>query len=343
MTHLPYQHVGSCIPCTTPEQKILLQRAKKLVSDRGKEVLSEELSRPISDIPSELFPYIFLALQEFKEHPLTLETIAVPDHLRGVNSISEVTSKLKLPSLRSNCTAVDDILGSGLPVGSGSIFELSGKAGAGKTQIGIQFALMSPAPLVRGGLETPSIYIFTEGRPPIRRMEEIDLAMTTKFGLPPRSLLERVVTEKILSSDDLLRLAEHRLSHLLRRTGARLVVIDSIAAVYRPEFSDPLSRADHLVRMASALRRAMTAVKGVCFCINQVSQALDSYNSLNATVPALGPAWSNCVSTRLFLSRARERRFIRVTHSSYLPTTEGSGNAFLVTGEGAVDEDSNNE
>lgn len=237
---------------------------------------------------------------------------------------------------------MDRLLGGGFPL-TGGILEISGQAGVGKTQLVLQISIMAAAPLQHGGIQSSAILAFTEGLPPVSRMHHIDTALCKKFDLPSGSLLHGVIIETIRSSDELLKWANFRLPYLLRETASRLVVIDSVAAVYRPDFDDPIARATHLTAMAAAVKHAMTAVDGVAVCVNQVSQSREpGSQSLNLTVPALGSAWGRCVATRIFLQRLRvgdDCRFAKVLASSYLPVCEDLGESYRITRNGVVSDD----
>lgn len=241
--------------------------------------------------------------------------------------------------LSTNCPSLDELLGGGIPVGTGGIVEVSGKAGVGKTQLAIQLALMSVAPLVNGGLQSRSIYAFTEGKKAPDRILAMERALCQRFSLEQGSLLSGILLENIGSSDELQKWTEHRLPYLMRTCDVRVIIVDSVTAVYRLEFGDPLSRANHLVQMVSGLKAAAGRANGVCVCVNQVSQAAEGGGDLSATVPALGAAWGNCVSMRVFLSRMGSRRFAKVLESSWVPVTEGAGAQYRISAGGVVNPD----
>lgn len=198
---------------------------------------------------------------------------------------------------------------------------------------------MAGLPVEMRGAATGAVLAFTEGPPPMKRMRQIDAALCASREMGAGTLLGKVVVEEVRSVDQLLDWARHRLPYLFRKTGATVVVIDSVAAVYRPEFDDAISRAGHLVALAAALKKAAADVGGVCVCINQVSQSVGFDGGLSKTVPALGAAWANCVDTRVFLRRGRvggEIRFAKVLHSSFVPSTAGDGAEYRVAEEGIV-------
>lgn len=317
------------------------RNAIEIVQDRGLTSVQEELSRPalVQDEGTMLLHMAIASLD--LSLGATLETI---DLQRSSNERSSTATfeaaatALKVNILKTGCKSIDHILGGGILVNGGSIIEISGKAGVGKTQLAMQIALMATAPLLHGGLQCQCIYTFIEGRPPIKRMSQIERALCSKFKMTSGTLLHGVVVETIRSADELLVWSETRLPYLLRKTEARVVVIDSIAAVYRPEFKDALSRTRHMAQTSAALKRATAAVQGVCVCLNQVSQKVDSLG-FGKIVPALGSVWGNTVETRVFLRRSGTHRFARIMDSAHLYDTEEE-REFQICQEGviAVDE-----
>ncbi|KAI0567253.1 DNA recombination and repair protein Rad51-like protein [Gracilaria domingensis] len=328
------------VPDTEEEEYVTRwNEAEKVVRTCGVASIQEELSRPkLEDQQNPLLPFIAVSVLDVSDGA-TFESIDFQEHCVGEDSdvLFERTSRtLKYNVLKTGCKAIDNILGGGICVSGGSIIEISGKAGVGKTQLAMQMALMTTAPLQRSGLQSNCVYVFIEGPTPIKRMTEIENALCSRFGLTSGTLLHGIVVEEIRSADQLLVWSETRLPYLLRKTNARVVVIDSIAAVYRPEFQDALSRTRHLARMSAALKRAMASVEGVCICVNQVSQKVDSIG-FGHVVPALGSVWGNTIETRIFLRRSGTRRFAKILDSAHLYDTEEE--EFQICKEGVLSVD----
>ncbi|CAN8069005.1 unnamed protein product [Agarophyton chilense] len=322
------------------DQDTCRKEAERIVNSRGLKSIQEELGRPkLEDNESPMLPFISVSALDVSEGG-TLEFIKLQDYCPDQEEINisfeEASRILKHVVLKTGCKAIDNILGGGICVSGGSIIEISGKAGVGKTQLAVQMALMTAVPLQQNGLQSKCVYVFIEGRPPIKRMREIENAMCDRFGLTSGILLHGIVVEEVRSADELLVWSETRLPYLLRKAHARVLVIDSIAAVYRPEFRDALSRTGHLARMSASLKRAMAAVEGVCICVNQVSQRVDGVGHGNI-VPALGSVWGNTVETRIFLRRSGTRRFARVFDSAHLIDAEEE--EYQICKEGVVSVD----
>lgn len=322
----PRDTIFSFLPTASPQHAHLLQTAHARVTQQGATTVLEELSRAHTTLDAALLPYLAM---------VAIERLAYPPRIR---SLSQTPHSV----LRTGCASLDALVGGGFPLDAPAVFEVSGAAGAGKTQLMIQLALMAPAPCTVGGLASSSIYVSTEGKPPISRFHTLSMALPQRlsFACPDPSLAEGVIVEKVRDSDHLLYWASARLPWLLRRTGARVIIVDSVAALYRPEFHDPVARANHLVQLVRALRTAIAPVSGVCICVNQVSQAVDRFSgTLDATVPALGSSWAQLVATRVFLKRTFDkRRVATILHSSYLPN-DGRKAYFRVASEGIVSDD----
>jgi len=342
MPPAPYSCTGVNLPAGhSADEVALAATAEEIISERGAVSVIEELSRPIiHSFEPRLIPHLASAILESQDDSIQMKPITLSaEFLATPGPIHEILpTSLNGAILKTGCSTLDSLFRGGIPVGNGDILELSGTAGVGKTQLAIQLALMTAAPVSCGGLASSAVFAFTEGPPPIKRITEIDGALCERFGLEAGSLLSRVIVEKIDSVVALLHWAEVRLPYLLREADARIVLLDSVTALYRPDFADALSRANHLVAMAAALKRAASRVQGMCICINQVSQRFEiDQQTLSTTAPALGASWANCVGTRLFLKKreyGRAQRFARVLHSSYLPPTEGDGEPYQITEAG---------
>ena len=92
----------------------------------------------------------------------------------------------------------------------------------------------------------------------------------------------------------------------------KLVIIDSIAALFRHEFNadESIQRAKSLWRQANSLK-LLSERNVAVVVINQVSDLFHDtpimgtnlVPSSRKVVPTLGLTWSNCVNTRVQLSR----------------------------------------
>ncbi|KAM9839917.1 DNA repair protein XRCC3 [Aulostomus maculatus] len=219
--------------------------------------------------------------------------------------------------LSLGCPMLDQLLRGGLPVGG--ITELSGESGAGKTQLGLQLCLSVQYPPQHGGLDSGAVYICTEDRFPSRRLQQL-----IRGQLSLRSDVPPAVTSSLRFSDhiyiehaaDLVSLQTcltRRVPLLLARGLIRLVVLDSVASLFRTEFGagDWLERTRQLQKFSSALHHLSLELNTPVLCINQVTDVFSSSDNtlgpLSSTVaPALGLVWANQVMVRLMMRRLQQ-------------------------------------
>ncbi|KAG7466274.1 hypothetical protein MATL_G00163110 [Megalops atlanticus] len=226
--------------------------------------------------------------------------------------VSESWQRLTL-----GCPVLDSLLRGGVPLSG--ITELAGESGAGKTQVGLQLCLTVQYPQEHRGLGSGAVYICTEDSFPIKRLRQL---ITQQSRLRPELPAELV--HSIRFSDNIY--IEHtadlaalqtcvtrRVPILLSRGLVRLVVVDSVAALFRCEFQsdETVERARHLLAFASTLQRLSHSFQAPVLCINQVTDVVDNFDPARCSfglvetrvLPALGMAWANQVQVRLMLRR----------------------------------------
>ncbi|TFJ82171.1 hypothetical protein NSK_006500 [Nannochloropsis salina CCMP1776] len=226
------------------------------------------------------------------------------------------------------CPVLDATFRGGLP-GHG-VVEVSGMAGAGKTQLMLQLLVQqvrdAEAEWRRAKYATPfvagrSFYLSTEGPLPAKRLAEMAAATCPEDSGFAQRVLESVIIVEAKNVEDQLYLLTTQLPSLLGDASLgkiRLCVIDSMSALFRGEFSlskgDTLERAKMIFTMAKQMKR-LSDRWGLPFVVtNQVTADFAAatfgvWEGGNADVvgdgvqPALGLSWSNCVHTRFLLSR----------------------------------------
>ncbi|GLC41073.1 hypothetical protein PLESTB_000946500 [Pleodorina starrii] len=214
------------------------------------------------------------------------------------------------------CDVLDGFLRGGFPCGI--IAELTGEAAAGKTQVVLQSLLTVQLPRSEGGLAGKAVYIYTEGKPPVERLQSI---LANRFqGRSDVSLAHVLIEERpIATPEDLLR-SVRQLEALLEResvaatttTGAglgaaaagegrrvvRLVAIDSVARVFRddatgegdadPQVQRLQRRAAQLFGLATLLKRLAQRHQLAVLMTNQVMDDFNDSGTTTATISSGG-------------------------------------------------------
>uniref|UniRef100_A0A3B1JAW9 DNA repair protein n=1 Tax=Astyanax mexicanus TaxID=7994 RepID=A0A3B1JAW9_ASTMX len=215
------------------------------------------------------------------------------------------------------CPVLDNLLRGGLPLRG--ITELAGESAAGKTQFALQLCLSVQYPQEHGGLGSGAVYICTEDSFPIKRLRQLITQQARLRPNVPQALIrslrfsDNIYIEHTADLEALQACVSQRVPMLLERGLVRLVVVDSVAALFRTEFQadEAIERARHLLAFSSTLHRLSHTHAAPVFCINQVSDVVDGpnpgrcdYGLVDSKVqPALGIAWANQVMVRLMLWR----------------------------------------
>lgn len=218
------------------------------------------------------------------------------------------------PSLSSGCRLIDRLLCGGLPVGG--VTELFGPSAVGKTQLALQFCLSVQYPPEYGGLTSGAVYISTEDLFPVKRLQQLVCGQSELRDVPVEvmnsiSFSDNIYVEHASDLPSLLTCLSRRVHLLLSRSLVRLVVLDSVAALFRSEFeaSDWLQRHQQLLAVSSALQQISRQFNAPVLCINQVVDLLNPDSdqvlgpSSSSFGPALGLAWSNQLTVRLMMCR----------------------------------------
>ncbi|GFO17153.1 DNA repair protein xrcc3 [Plakobranchus ocellatus] len=199
--------------------------------------------------------------------------------------------------LSTSCPVIDKVLKGGFL--SGVISEISGESACGKTQLCLQLCLSVQIDEKNGG---GAVYICTEDVFPSRRLQQLirfynSKRRSHKFG-------DNIFIEHVADFEGLDLCVEKRLPALLARGMVKLVVIDSVAALFRCHYTaaQMMERAHHLSQFASVLHQLAAQHRIPVICVNQVSANMDG-PGINSVTPALGLTWANQVTCRVMMSR----------------------------------------
>ncbi|KAG2444617.1 hypothetical protein HXX76_001361 [Chlamydomonas incerta] len=266
----------------------------------------------------------------------------------------QATAEAPAP-LRTGLPTLDGALRLGMPLGS--ITELVGPGGVGKSQMSHMLAVAVAMPVALGGLGGGVVYIDTERKFSAQRLQEMVHARVAEAAAAAgpqgaRALQAQAVLADVLrrvgvmtpgSTEQLLHNVE-ALQHTVLQYKARLVVVDSIAALARTEYGNPsgsgsaagggggglvgniMDRQQVLGRIAASLKAMAESLRIPVLVTNQVTTRIGSGGAGGGPGPpgsaasgtltaALGAKWAHCVNLRLVMQRLQERRFLKVAKS----------------------------
>jgi RecA/RadA recombinase len=235
-------------------------------------------------------------------------------------------------------------------IGTNMITELSGEAGAGKTQFCLTMALRAQLPASCGGLGGRVFYLnCLEGEFPAKRLENLAVTQVKRLEgvdtggeqYTARRFLDNVITHMCPNTDELVDVLSNSVGPLVDKENVRLIIIDSIAAVVRPEFEvsnrtqgkdETIARYKVMFEVHRALTKLCRRTGVAVVVVNQVSGKVNDdschvpmpgdetqqwHNGVvvtkreagllpgnaNSLQPSLGLSWSQLVSERLLLVR----------------------------------------
>ncbi|XP_017816753.1 DNA repair protein RAD51 homolog 2 isoform X4 [Papio anubis] len=161
--------------------------------------------------------------------------------------------------LSTTLSALDKALHGG--VACGSLTEITGPPGCGKTQFCIMMSILATLPTNMGGLEGAVVYIDTESAFSAERLVEIAESRFPRYFNTEEKLLltsSKVHLYRELTCDEVLQRIESLEEEIISK-GIKLVIIDSVASVVRKEFDTQLQgnlkeRNKFLAREACSLK-----------------------------------------------------------------------------------------
>lgn len=162
------------------------------------------------------------------------------------------------------CRSLDYIIRNGLPSG---ITEISGESGAGKSQICLQLSLVVQLCVENGGRDKGAVFICTEDAFPSKRLFQMADVFTKRYG--NKNYLDNIFIEHVHDSEHLVECVLSRLPYLMRQKPIGLIVIDSVAGVFRLE-SNAILRANDMRKLAHGLQTISTKYRCAVVCVNQV-------------------------------------------------------------------------
>ena len=157
---------------------------------------------------------------------------------------------------------------------SEGITEIYGESACGKTQFCLQLCLTVQLPLKLGGLEGGAVYICTEDKFPAKRLEQMKPHFKQQYleFLGNTNVGDNIYVKHVIDVNGLFDILDNKMPALMTQAKVCLVVIDSIAALFRVEYSmnEMYERAQVLNRIGARLAQLSHRNNMPVVCVNQV-------------------------------------------------------------------------
>jgi len=228
---------------------------------------------------------------------------------------------------------LNNLLG-GKGIESKSITEAYGAFGSGKTQLGLTLAVNVQLPNDQGGSNGKAVYIDTEGTFRPDRIRQI----SESIGANSEKVLKNILVARAFNSDHQILLID-KISELIKDgEPIKLVIIDSLTAHFRAEFSGRGQLADRQQRLNRYLHDLMKLAEKNNVAVFVTNQVMSNPAQMfgDPTTAIGGNIVGHASTYRMYLRRGKAgSRVAKLIDSPNLPDDE---TVFWITEGGVKDE-----
>ena len=199
----------------------------------------------------------------------------------------------------------DLILDNTIFIPDAGIVEFCGLAGSGKSNILFQLAINQRIHDISKNV----IFISTEGKVPIQRLFQI--SEFTSSCYQKEEILNGIIITEVNNVEQLRDIVQDSLPELFlsnNESSPSLIIIDSIAALFRLEFdaNSAPARSKILFGITTTLKWLSSTFNALVLVSNQATANMSSYSSYsNDWLPSLGFSWSNCINVRFRITKTQ--------------------------------------
>lgn len=232
-----------------------------------------------------------------------------------------LNNRAKVIHITTGSTELDKLLGGGIE--SMAITEVFGEFRTGKTQLCHTLCVTSQLPINQGGGGGKVVFIDTEGT---FRPERIPV-IAQRFGVDPDEVLGNILYARAFTHEQQMQLILTTAAQMAEDQ-YRLLIIDSITALFRVDFSgrgELAERQQALGQMMAALIKIASEFNVAVFISNQVMASPDSALFVQAPKPIGGHILAHASTTRMYLRKGKgAERVAKIYDSPSLPEAEAT-------------------
>ncbi len=223
-----------------------------------------------------------------------------------------------LGKISTSSKELNELLGGG--VETEAITESYGRFASGKTQLGFQITVNTMLPRDKGGLEGNVLFVDTEGTFRPERIETIAAAA----GLDPKEALDRIIVVRATTTDQQI-LTIDRADKLIQEKNIKLIVVDSLMALFRSEFIGRGALGERQQKLNQHIHKLQTLADKFYLAVYITNQVMDNPGILfgDPTTPVGGNVLAHAATTRLYMKKSKEeKRIVRLVDSPAMPEGE---------------------
>jgi len=228
---------------------------------------------------------------------------------------------------------LNSLLG-GKGVETKAMTEAFGAYGSGKSQLGFQLAVNVQLPKDSGGANGKAVIIDTEGTFRPERIKQLAEAQ----GLNPEKVLKNIFVARALNSDHQILLID-RIGEMIKDgEPIKIVIVDSLTAHFRAEFSGRGQLADRQQKLNRYLHNLIKIAEQYNLAVYVTNQVMANPAMMfgDPTTAIGGHIVAHNSTYRLYLRRGKKgSRVAKMIDSPNLPENE---TMFFITTDGLRDE-----
>ncbi|MEM4625612.1 MAG: DNA repair and recombination protein RadA [Candidatus Pacearchaeota archaeon] len=228
-----------------------------------------------------------------------------------------------------------DALFGGKGIESKAITEVFGAFGSGKTQFALSLAVNVQLPKESGGASGKAVYIDTEGTFRPERVKQI----AEGIGANPEKVLKNIFVARAFNSDHQILLVDKINEMIKEGEPIKLVIVDSLTAHFRAEYSGRGQLADRQQRLNKYLHDLMRLAEQRNIAIVVTNQVMANPAMMfgDPTTAIGGNIVAHASTYRVYFRRGKkDSRVAKMIDSPNLPDNE---TVFLITPFGLRDVD----
>ncbi len=328
-----------------------------MTKEKDKEEISEENEGKLTDIPG-IGPGIALKLEAAGIYDLMGLAVMSPAALSELAGVGEAVARKAIQAARgmmklgftdgmefdkrraevtyitTGSKNLNDLFG-GKGIESRAITECYGAFGSGKTQLGLTLAVNVQMPKEQGGAGGKAVFIDTEGTFRPDRIRQI----AEGIGANPEKVLKNILVARAFNSDHQILLLD-KITELIKeqKEPIKLVIIDSLTAHFRAEFSGRGQLADRQQKLNKYLHHLMKLAEQHNVAIYVTNQVMSNPAMMfgDPTTAIGGNIVGHASTYRVYLRRGKQgTRVAKMIDAPNLPENEV---AFFLTLHGVRDE-----
>ncbi|MBT6955979.1 DNA repair and recombination protein RadA [archaeon] len=227
---------------------------------------------------------------------------------------------------------LDNLLG-GKGIQTKSITEAFGAFGSGKTQLALSIAVGVQLPEEQGGANGKAVYIDTEGTFRPERVRQF----AEGIGANSDKVLKNILVARAFNSDHQMLLLE-KISEMIKDgEPIRLLIVDSLTAHFRAEFSGRGQLADRQQKLNRYLHNLMRLAEQHNLAVYVTNQVMSNPAQMfgDPTKAVGGNIVGHACTYRMYIRRGKkDSRVAKLIDSPDLPDNE---TVFMIEGDGLKD------